>query len=48
MKPSPMADSLIDHVQTCHACIGAKVARATNRCPRRRVLIKLTLKERHG
>jgi hypothetical protein len=41
-------DLLLDHMRTCHTCIGAKIANTPNYCPRGRELIQLTIKERHG
>jgi hypothetical protein len=41
-------DRLLDHMQKCPICIGAKIAKSSHRCTVGKTLILMTLKERHG
>lgn len=46
--PHKYTDRLLAHLKTCHACIAAKAMNTRNYCDTGKLLMQLTLKERHG
>lgn len=46
--PRKQADRLIAHLHECSTCRAAKTEKTYNYCDTGKLLIQLTLKERHG